>query len=168
VGSKLNRTKVRGVAAFARFCVRNPELLGDKLIPQTLGIAIRKLHDFGECCLGTGKYLGHPYWSRQASSLLRKNSGKVNGIKKDLAHEHVIPVQIVVRELLALPRQLSARDFERVIRRFSLVAIITGEEDVELRKVKLANAPDKRWFVSDPWWRYREAKLLPKIIDHSG
>ena len=167
--SKLHGTKLHAVAQFAQFCVRNPELLSDKLIPQTLGIAVRKLHDFGECSLGTGKYLGHPCWSRNARTLFEQNSRKVHGIKKHLAHEHVIPVQLIVDELLSLPPQSTVRDFEKVIRKLSLVAIITRVEEAEqLRWVKAADAPSKRWFIRDPWWRYRKAKLLSSIVNAAG
>ena len=87
--SKLNPSKLHAVARFAQFCVCNPDLLTDTLISQTLNIAIRKLHDFGECRLGPGKYLGHPFWSRNARKLLDDNAHKIHGIKKHLAHEHV-------------------------------------------------------------------------------
>lgn len=166
--TNLHPAKLHAVAQFAHFCVHNPDLLSDKLIPQTLGIALRKLHDFGKCSLGTGKYLGHPCWSRKARSLLDQNAGKIHGIKVRLAHEHVIPVKLVVDEMLAMPKRADVRKFENLIRKLSLVAIITREEEEQLRSVKLSDAPDKRWFTHDPWWRYREAKLLASIVDVSG
>lgn len=166
--SSLDSTKLHAVARFAQFCVRNPDLLTDTLISQTIGIAVRKLHDYGECRLGSGKYLGHPCWSRNARALLDANSGKIRGITKHLAHEHVIPVHIVVGELLALPQTASVSRFEEAIRDFSLVAIITRKEEIEqLRPVKLTDAPG-RWFVTDPWWRYRKAGLLSKMVDDAG
>ncbi len=166
--TKLNPTKLHAVARFAQFCVSNPDLLTDTLISQTLGIAIRKLHDFGECRLGNGKYLGHPAWSRNARALLDANADKMRGITKHLAHEHVIPVSVVVGELKALPRTASISRFEDTIRNLSLVAIITRKEEAEqLRPVTLADAPE-RWFVTDPWWRYRKAGLLSKMVDDAG
>jgi len=165
----LNREKLRAVAKFAQFCVRNRALLDDRLIPQTLGIAIRKLHDFGECSRGRGKYLGHPCWSREARKLLEGNSDKVRGIIGKLSHEHVIPVGVVVTELLARPAQTSVREFEELITRLSLVAIVTRTEEIEhLHSIKLQDAPSDRWFDSDPWWRYRKGRLLAKIVDDTG
>jgi hypothetical protein len=167
--TKLHSAKLHAVAQFAQFCVRNPDLLSDKLIPQTLGIAVRKLHDFGKCGLGSGKYLGHPYWSRKARSLLIQNSRKLQGIQIQLAHEHVIPIKLIVRELLLMPKQTTVREFENMIRRMSLVAIITREEEITyLRAVKPTDAPKERWFVRDPWWRYRKAGLLSSIVNESG
>jgi hypothetical protein len=167
--TRLHKTKLRAVAELARFCVRNPDLLDDKLIPQTLGIALRKLHDFGESSRGRGKYTGHAYWSRDADAWLQKNGGVDKVIRKQLTHEHVIPVKIVVAELLRLSPQAEIREFEAVIQRLSLVAIITRQEDAErLRGVKLKDAPDPRWFESDRWWRYRKAGLLANIIDQEG
>jgi hypothetical protein len=169
MATRLQKTKLRAVAQLAQFCVRNPDLLTDNLIPQTLGIAIRKLHDFGNSDLGKGKYLGHAFWSRRARILLAKNGGTDNGIKLHLAHEHVIPVKLVVDELLALKPESKITEFERLIRRLSRVAIITREEEIKmLRPVKLSQAPSERWYFKDPWWRYRKAKLLRSIVDESG
>lgn len=166
--SSLDSTKLHAVARFAQFCVRNPDLLTDTLISQTMNIAVRKLHDFGKSRLGPGKYLGHPFWSRNARAFLDANSGKIHGITKHLAHEHVIPVHIVVGELLALPQTASVGRFEEAIRELSLVAIITRKEDAEqLRSVKIIDAPE-RWFVTDPWWRYRKAGLLSEMVDDAG
>lgn len=167
--TNLHQTKLRSVAKFARFCVRNPDLLTDQLIPQTLGVAVRKLHDFGECSLGSGKYLGHPCWSRAAKNLLIENGGKLKGIQKYLAHEHVVPVQLIVQELLALPKQSKIEQYEEVIRNLSVVAIITREEESKyLRPIKLADAPNERWFEKDPWWRYRQAGMLKDILNEAG
>lgn len=167
--TNLHQTKLRAVAQFAQFCVRNPDLLTDKLIPQTLGVAVRKLHDFGECSLGSGKYLGHPCWSRAARNLLIENGGKLKGIQKSLAHEHVVPVQLIVQELLTLPKQAKIEQYEEVIRNLSLVAIITrDEESKHLRPIKLADAPNERWFEKDPWWRYRQAGMLKDMLNEAG
>lgn len=166
--TKLNSKKLRAVAELARFCVAHPELLDDTLLPQTLGIAIRKLHDFGECKLGKGKYLGHPYWSREARVLLEANSRKIEGIESSLSHEHVIPVSVVVKRLLSLPTKSSIQEFENEIRRLSLVAIIHRDQDASLRAVKISRSSNHDWIESDPWWRYREAKILSQIVDDSG
>jgi hypothetical protein len=132
-------------------------------------LALRKLHDFGECSLGSGKYLGHPCWSRAARSLLIENGDKLKGIQKSLAHEHVVPVQLIVQELLALPKQSKIEQYEEVIRNLSLVAIITRDEESKyLRPVKLADAPNERWFEKDPWWRYRQAGILKDILNETG
>jgi hypothetical protein len=165
----LHKSKLRAVAELARFCVRNPDLLDDKLIPQTLGVAVRKLHDFGECSRGRGKFLGHEYWSRDADALLRKNKRTDKGIRKYLRHEHVVPVNIIVSELLSLDPKAPLSSFEEVISNLSLVAIITREEDAEkINKVKMKDAPGTRWFDTDKWWRYRQAKLFESIIDAAG
>ncbi|WP_146613002.1 hypothetical protein [Halomonas sp. SL1] len=164
----MNKRKLRSVAELAMFCNQRPDLCSDKILPQSLSIAIRKLHDHGESPLGKGKYLGHPFWSISARDLLKANGWKVVGIKRLLSHEHVIPVSLLVRKILEPGCGDCVEDFEEIVSRYSLVAIITREEDVRLREAKQWKSVGLEWVENDPWWRYREAKLFSEMVDGEG
>jgi hypothetical protein len=166
--SQLHPKKLRSVAELARFCVSKPDLLADSLLQQVLGIAIRKLHDHSQSVLGRGKYLGHAYWSEAARELLAQNGGKLRGIQNHLAHEHVVPLQLIVEQLLRLPASSGVADFEAIISRLSLVAILKKGEEVELdnRLRALPLPPD--WHEKDLWARYRSGKFLHCIFDGDG
>jgi hypothetical protein len=157
--------KLRTIAALAKLCVEHTKKLPDDLtIKQVLTEAIRKLHDHAQSHRGKGKYEGHAHWSRKALQLLTDSGNRLTDIKGKLAHEHVVPVNIVVGKLLALPLTSSIDVFEKIITDFSVVAILTKEEDALLRAAKLHKSMPSNWDHQDPWIRYRNVGLYAEIV----
>lgn len=127
------------------------------ILRKMLAEGIRKLHDnvTHPNGLGRGKYLGHPIWSRAAKDLLDGGEKSVNSIKCMLRHEHVIPINVVVSELIALGVTANFTLCQDIMVKRSVVAIITRAEDAKLRRNSM---PDDKNL--DPVWaRYEEAGL---------
>ena len=161
--TELNSAKLRTVAFASRF-VASADLsnLDRTIARQMLGEGIRKLHDRAVSFRGQGKFRGHAHWSCTALALLRNNGGTERGIKKLLSHEHVVPVNVVLDILL---RNASATidDMEGLIRRFSVVAIITREEEAIVSKGGLKNKMPEHWDGNDVWARYKQVGLYERI-----
>ena len=132
---------------------------------------LRKLHDkpikHNDGWKGDTKYTGHPIWSKKAMQAFKENEFKINNeIKKSLRHEHVIPVDSFIREILA-------QDFcdenngiifiKDSIKKFSVVAIITVEEDKKLSREQVFGIFEEGFNI---WARYEEIiDIFPISID---
>ncbi len=156
----LKPEKVRTVARVAKFFVDKKSEQTDRIIEQQMvREGIRKIHDAAKSFRGIGKYCGHAHWSVKALELLESNRGRVKGITDDLAHEHVIPVSVLVGDMLFKnPPGTELEKYESQICEFSIVAIITDEEHKKLNKM-----PEGWQVGSDPWARYIQAGLRTEI-----
>jgi hypothetical protein len=163
-GTRLDLAKLRTVASTAVFVASEPTGKWDStLASQMLGEGIRKLHDCATSFRGCGKYLGHAHWSRNALRLLHQNGGTERGITKLLSHEHVVPVGVVLSILLRNGTRASVTEIEKLIHRFSVVAIITRDEETLLTAAGLKNKMPEGWNGRDVWARYKAVGLYECI-----
>lgn len=166
--TQLDSAKLQTVAAFVKFMksADAASILDQTIAHQMLREGIRKLHDNATSSRGTGKYLGHTHWSYSALKIV--NSKKKIGIDvtSHLSHEHVVPVNVVISKLMSLKATAKIEDIEKVIRDFSIVAIITRGEDELLRKKGLGKKMPLDWDHADIWARYRKTELLSQIDPH--
>ena len=162
-GTHLHSAKLRTVSSIVKFVAVLPiATLDCTIASQMIREGIRKLHDCATSSRGHGKYLGHAHWSRAALKHLEQNGGATSGITKLLAHEHVVPVGIVVSELLK-GGQKTEIEIEKLILRLSVVAIITREEEALLSEAKLRSRMPDDWDGHDIWARYRAVGLYECI-----
>lgn len=165
---ELNQSKVELVAKVAKFLV-DSDLVNqnESLSYQLISEGIRKIHDYAICFRGKGKYLGHPYWSNKALKLLKENNGKVQGIQKFLSHEHVIPVSMVVKgKLFKLKKGTDIGDYIKIINDYSVVAIITREENKMLSNKGYGNKLPKDSDEKDIFGRYRKVGFIDHLNPH--
>lgn len=152
------------LATVARYCVTlRPSLNRYGPARQLMNQGLRKLHDRAVSFRGKGKYLGHAHWSVDALKLLKVNGNTVQGIKNKLSHEHVVPAMTVVRILFDNDPTAPTLRYERQIRKFSVVAIITRDEENVLSRAGLARKMPDDWDGRDVWARYRKTGLVKKI-----
>lgn len=162
----LPAAKVRAFSRIASAILSQWDALEDYAIArQILAEGIRKIHDQAHSQRGKGKYLGHALWSKKALALLDQADGRISAIKRELAHEHVIPVSVVIDKLLELGSNADPESCEKVIRTWSIVAIVTRDENAVLSRYKLGKTMPPSWDGKDPWARYRHAdvNLLDQI-----
>ncbi|WP_070962898.1 hypothetical protein [Vibrio sonorensis] len=169
--ANFDEKKLEAVAASAKALVdaglvENTKLRETTIPTRMLNIALRKLHDTGSSSRGTGKFEGHPLWSKEAEKIAAQLNYKKGKYRKYLAHEHMVPVNVVCDKLLGIEKDKPLDDFYKVIREFSAVAIVSKEEDKLLDKFK-NDMPDK--WKSDVFARYRAVGLFDslKTIDES-
>lgn len=161
----LSPQKLRTVAAFARLYAAHPADFPDILIARQMIVeGIRKLHDYATSARGRGKYKGHSHWSKDAVLILNSNGGIVSRVNRFLSHEHVVPVRLVVDRLLQISPNAPIEDFEIEIRRFSVVAIVTRDEEQLLREAGLRDTMPAGWNEIDVWARYRAVGLYENIV----
>lgn len=164
--TRLNREKVETLARTASFLVRQWRQLPDtRIAHEMLREGLRKLHDHAKSHRGDKKYLGHADWSRAALRELRLADGDVDKVHHKLRHEHVVPVSVVVDLLVDLGRQATPEACEKVIRRYSRVAIITRNEDKLFGEAHLSNSMPDNWNGRDLWARYKLVGLYAQITD---
>jgi hypothetical protein len=162
--TRLDSAKLRTVASAAHFVASAPSEKWDRTVAsQMIGEGIRKLHDCATSLRGHGKYLGHAHWSRNALMLLQQNGGTERGITKLLSHEHVVPVGVVLSILLRNDTGTSVNEIEKLIHRFSVVAIITRNEEALLTVAGLKNKMPEGWSRRDVWARYKAVGLYECI-----
>jgi hypothetical protein len=161
--TQLNSDKLHTIASVVYFATSHQSATLDRIVTaQMIGEGIRKLHDCATSFRGSGKYLGHAHWSRTAIERLKKNGGTERGITNLLSHEHVVPVGVVLDKLLN-NCQKSIADIEELIRCFSVVAIVTREEESLLSEAGLRGKMPNNWDGRDVWARYRTAGLYERI-----
>lgn len=133
---------------------------------------IRKAHDVATSLYGSGKYLGHSNWSKAAVNVVLKHRKLARRSKDiqvlhglpakavcELSHEHVVPLNVVSREiLLNLPKGTSLNTIASKIKEFALVAIITKPENNNLSRNMPVN-----WDGATVWDRYEEIGLIKHI-----
>lgn len=164
--TRLSREKVETLARTASFLVRQWRQLPDtRIAHEMLREGLRKLHDHAKSHRGERKYLGHADWSIAALRELRLAKGDVDKARHKLRHEHVVPVNVVVDLLIGLGRQATPEACEKVIRRYSRVAIITRTEDTLFGDANLSNAMPDNWNGRDLWARYKLVGLHARITD---
>jgi len=164
-GTSLPNGKVSTFAKIASQMLAQWDYLEDQTIArQMLAEGLRKIHDNATSSRGKGKYLGHSLWSKNALALLGEAKGNVRSISSELAHEHVVPVAVVIDKLLALGKSPDASACEALIRKWSIVAIVTRAENRLLSSAGLKNAMPDLWDDDDCWARYRAVGLLGSIL----
>jgi len=160
----LNPVKLRTVAAIAHSVLSVGMADLDKTIArQMLEEGIRKLHDSATSFRGQGKYRGHAHWSRSAQKILNNNGGTQRGITGLLSHEHVVPVNVVLDILLRNSATATTNDIEELILSYSVVAIITREEEAILTGAGLKSRMPDGWDGRDVWARYKATGLYEHI-----
>lgn len=161
--TELNEKKLKSLAYVAWLLRSNDELLrglDHVVVEQMLREGIRKLHDSAICSRGCGKYLGHAHWSRDAEVIVGDHAGRASrAATAQLRHEHVVPVQIVVRAIWAMGPDATPVDVEQKIRKLSIVAIISRDEDRLLAAQRRPIEFTLDEYEVDPWIRYRHTLL---------
>ena len=145
-------------------CAKNRGILkniDDELLGTMLAEGLRKYHDISESIAGKGKYLGHKYWSLAAWNLLIENNKIIDSsLKLKLRHEHLIPLKYLIRnKLFKLTTDHSLVEVMNQINTFSVVAIITKEEDAILNKSKIKSKMPQDWDGIDIFARYKSGSL---------
>lgn len=152
------------LATVARYCVAlRPSLKHYGPARQLINRGLRQLHDHAVSFRGKGKHLGHAHWSVDALKLLKANGNTERGITGKLSHEHVVPAMTVVDILFSIDPTSPTLRYESQIRKFSVVAIITRDEENVLSKAGLARKMPDDWDGRDVWARYRKTGLVKKI-----
>ena len=162
----LPQAKLATVARVAEVLLAQWDRLPDtRVAEQLLAEGIRKIHDSAESHRGRGKYKGHAYWSRQALDLLNQSNGKLGLIRLQLAHEHVVPVREVIRQLRRLGPEVDSNQCVSVIQEWAVVAIITREQDALFAKHGLQHSMPPDWDGQRKWARYEHVGLWQHITD---
>jgi hypothetical protein len=160
-GTTFKPEKLTTLADIAAYLAMNWDALDDPQIArEMLREGLRKLHDHATFGRGKGKFLGHPNWSKDALHILRKSDLKINEAKSQLRHEHVVPVDDVVRMLIAQGKAATKESCQEIIQKFSLVAIITRDED---RLLTRSNNALESWDSADLWSRYKAIELYENM-----
>ena len=147
------------------FVDSGPAIFDQDLAATLLNVGIRKLHDRATSPRGRGKYKGHPVWSKQALRVLEDHGNSLNKATRDLAHEHVIPLNYLIRTIvLATPKNSPVEIFRSHIVDLAAVVILTREQDIFLREAGLASRMPKGWRPGDDLWaRYRAVGLYEDL-----
>lgn len=163
--TKLDPVMVKTVAKTAKFFV-DSEFGGiDRNVAERMvGLGIRTIHDKASSPRGNGKYLGHDCWSKSALKLLKDNGGSVVSITRKLSHEHAIPISYIVKDVLfdnepGIPVDI----YESQIDEFSVVVIITREENSQLSAYGYANKMPDNWQDQGEFVRYKLAGLYDEL-----
>lgn len=141
------------------------------LLAIMLSEGLRKFHNVASSDKGNGKYLGHKYWSVGAWDLFISNNKKLDlTFRKKIRHEHVIPLNYLVHEILfKLDSNQTINQIEEEIEKCSIVAIILRSEDQALNKQSKIKMPSN-WMADGLFKRYKETYingecLFEKIIN---
>ncbi|MDD2721146.1 MAG: hypothetical protein PHH47_07560 [Gallionella sp.] len=103
---------------------------------------------------------GAPKHSAQWMSSKAEES-MIVGHYEDLIAEHVVPVSVLNQLIVELPNQ-SVREIAEILRRYVIRAVITREEDDELKAAGLRMSMPKEWDETDrsnPFARYDAVKI---------
>ena len=105
-----------------------------------------------------GKYVGCPYWSEEALKLYKNKNEIINFSNgKYLRHEHIVPRNIVINELLNL-KEITKKKVKTILENTLIGVIITKEEDKLLLKDKMPAKLDGKSLLDytekDKWLRY--------------
>lgn len=126
---------------------------------------LRRLHDRAKSKRGTGKYLGHGYWSKTAQRVLATSGGRVNEtVRKKLRHEHVIPVKFFLDNILFSNEAGTPSEvYEQQITDFGIVAIITREESNQIDQSGVGRTMPINWEKLGVFARYKVAGIFDEI-----
>ena len=152
--------KLRTFAQIASIIVRQWHTINDPGIAYNmLTEGLRKLHDNAKSFRGQGKFKGHAHWSREALEILSAAENNLSIARASLSHEHVVPVKAVIEKLVSLGESATPEACAAVVLNYSLVAIITRQENDRLRQSDIANKLPEGWEQHDIWARYKAAGL---------
>ena len=106
------------------------------------------------------KYLGLPYWSKNAVGLYQnQNTGRVNRKFTNLRHDHSVPKSIIRSSILNLQVKSFANIFD-ILNNFAHAVVITKQEDKQLRDAGLnSKMTEENFKTSDIVSRYSKADI---------
>lgn len=83
----------------------------------------------------------------------------------EFRHEHIVPVEVIYQMLIE-EKNLTQKNIEDILRKFSIRATITVEEDNKLLKSAM---PEEFWdkkskLYMDPMARYKKAGISSKLV----
>lgn len=143
------------------------EHLGSKLTPGGREEAIRyRVLAYGEPHGSGLRKRTCPVMTRQAIAHITGQGGSTPR-GQDVTVEHLVPRKVVRDILLSLPQEQRTIDkVEGILDRLTLTALITKEQDVLLRDLKLTSKMPAGWcpWTGDPLERYRIAGLLGDLV----
>jgi hypothetical protein len=125
--------------------------------------AIRKLHDSASSFRGEKKFLGHPVWSMKALIILSEHEEIISRCESKLSHEHIVPINIIVKKLFGCPKGTPLETYRSIILTYAAVAIITREENKLFDKHKLGRSMPKCWDNKDVFARYKYVGLYEQL-----
>jgi hypothetical protein len=125
--------------------------------------AIRKLHDSASSFRGEKKFLGHPVWSKKALIILNEHEEVISRCENKLSHEHIVPINIIVKKLFRCPKGTPLETYRNIILTYAAVAIITREENKLFDEHKLGSSMPKCWDNKDVFARYKYVGLYGQL-----
>jgi len=113
------------------------------------------------------KYLGQPYWSKDAILQYREqNSGRRLKKFNDLRHEHIVPRNLIKSFIKDLEDK-SSKNILDILSKYSHAVIVTKVEDARLKKLGLNKDMPSSFYKSGcVLSRYQSADI--EIVDVSG
>lgn len=160
----MNKLKLDTIsAAVAAILSCRPKPHDPAILEKMVGEGLRNLHNSASSHRGKGKFLGQSHWSIEALEVLARACGNIRPASRLLRHEHVVPVNIVSHCLLNVESGATLGDCAELIMRYSRVAIITREQDTELRNAGLSGKMPEGWDRNDIWARYKVTGLYCRI-----